>query len=185
MREACRVIAAWRDDPVLGLLTFSINVSAQQLHNKDFVGQTLAIVKSTNVDPERICLELTESLLAEDVADATAKMSALRAHGIRFSIDDFGTGYSSLSYLQRFPLSALKIDQSFVHDEQAGAIVEVIISLAKKLGLQVVAEGVENMRQYESLKDKGCEIYQGYFFGKPMPLPAFRHQYQGAPPPQA
>ena len=185
LREACRVIAAWRDDPVLGLLTFSINVSAQQLHNKDFVGQTLAIVKSTNVDPERICLELTESLLAEDVADATAKMSALRAHGIRFSIDDFGTGYSSLSYLQRFPLSALKIDQSFVHDEQAGAIVEVIISLAKKLGLQVVAEGVENMRQYESLKDKGCEIYQGYFFGKPMPLPAFRHQYQGAPPPQA
>mgnify|MGYP000079257605 CR=1 FL=1 len=182
MREACRTIASWRDDPVLGRLTFSINVSAQQLHSREFVGLTMAIVRSTMVDPERICLELTESLLAEDVADATAKMSALRAGGIRFSIDDFGTGYSSLSYLQRFPLYALKIDQSFVHDEQAGAIVEVIIALAKKLGLLVVAEGVETMRQYASLRDKGCEIYQGYLLGKPMALGEFRERYRAAGP---
>ena len=178
LREACRAVASWRDDPVLGRLAFSVNVSAQQLHGEDFVAQTLAIVRSTQVDPERICLELTESLLADDVADATEKMSALRGHGIHFSIDDFGTGYSSLSYLQRFPLYALKIDQSFVHDEKAAAIIEVIISLGKKLGLKVVAEGVETSGQFASLKEKGCEIYQGYYFGKPMPLSEFRDRYR-------
>ncbi len=179
LREACRTIASWRDDPVLGGLRFSINVSAQQLHGKDFVEQTLAVINAAQVDPSRICLELTESLLANDVADATEKMSALRSHGILFSIDDFGTGYSSLSYLQRFPLYALKIDQSFVHDENATAIIEVIIALGKKLGLKVVAEGVETSSQLASLKEKGCEIYQGYYFGKPIPLREFGERYGG------
>jgi len=178
LREACRTLAAWSDDPVLGSLRFSINVSAQQLHSKDFVEQTLSVIDAAQVDPSRICLELTESLLADDVADATAKMSALRSHGIVFSIDDFGTGYSSLSYLQRFPLYALKIDQSFVHDEKAAAIIEVIISLGKKLGLKVVAEGVETSGQFASLKEKGCELFQGYYFGKPMPLSEFGDRYR-------
>jgi diguanylate cyclase (GGDEF)-like protein/PAS domain S-box-containing protein len=184
LREACRTIAAWRDDPVLGGLRFSINVSAQQLHNRDFVEQTLSAINAEQIDPSRICLELTESLLADDVADATEKMTALRSHGIHFSIDDFGTGYSSLSYLQRFPLYALKIDQSFVQDEKATAIVEVIISLGKKLGLKVVAEGVETSAQFAALKEKGCKLFQGYYFGRPMPLSQFSERYrgQGLPP---
>ena len=179
LREACRTLAAWSDDPALAALRFSINVSAQQLHSKDFVEQTLSVIHAAQVDPRRICLELTESLLADDVADATGKMTALRSHGIHFSIDDFGTGYSSLSYLQRFPLYALKIDQSFVQDEKAAAIVEVIISLGRKLGLRVVAEGVETSGQFASLKEKGCEIYQGYYFGKPVPLSEFGERYRG------
>lgn len=179
LREACRTLAAWRGDPVLGRLRFSVNVSAQQLHSPDFVEQTLAVIRASKVDPGLVCLELTESLLAKDVSEATAKMSALRQHGVHFSIDDFGTGYSSLSYLQRFPLYALKIDQSFVQDESADAIVEVIIALAHKLALNVIAEGVETPQQYASLKAKGCSRYQGYYFAKPMPLREFQANYRG------
>lgn len=180
LREACRAIASWSMDPVLGQLTFSVNVSAKQLHTKDFVRHTLDIVTSANVAPQCLCLELTESLLAQDVNNATEKMSILRSHGIVFSIDDFGTGYSSLSYLQRFPLYELKIDKSFVHDANATAIVEVIISLAKKLRLRVIAEGVETASQYEFLKGNGCNFFQGYFLGRPVPLADFVEQFSGA-----
>ncbi len=180
MQAACRAIAAWQGDPVLGQLCFAINVSARQVRSKDFVEQTMAIVRAAGADPKLICLELTESLLADDVPDVTAKMRALREHGIRFSVDDFGTGYSSLSYLQRFPLHALKIDQSFVQDEQAGTIVEVIIALAGKLALSVVAEGVETEAQFDFLRKSGCAYFQGYHLGRPVALQEFRQRY-GAP----
>ncbi len=181
LQAACRAVASWSADPVLGKLRFAVNVSAKQLHSKEFVAQTLAVMTDAGVDPASICLELTESLLADDVLDVTEKMRVLNAHGISFSVDDFGTGYSSLSYLQRFPLRALKIDQSFVQDEGAGAIVEVIIALAEKLCLTVVAEGVENASQFAFLKKSGCAYFQGYYLGRPLNLRDFQAMYGSAP----
>ena len=178
LEEACRSVAAWCDDPRLGRLSYSVNISAQQLHHPDFVQQTLTALQNADLPPPRICLELTESLLAHNVEDVISKMQALRSQGVCFSIDDFGTGYSSLNYLRRLPLYALKIDQSFVQDEQSEAIVEVIIALGKKLGLRVIAEGVETQAQLDGLASKGCQAYQGYLLGKPMPLADFYERYR-------
>ena len=130
------------------------------------------ILARTGVDPNRLKLEPTESLLHEDVEDTIAKMTTLRAHGVRFALDDFGTGYSSLTYLRRLPLNQLKIDQSFVQDipdePNACVIVRTIIVLGQSLGLAVIAEGVETTEQRKFLADNGCRLYQGYLFGRPV-----------------
>ena len=155
----------------------AINVSARQFRQTDFVEQIHKVVKRTAINPIRLKIELTESLVLENVADAIEKMHALKALGIGFSMDDFGTGYSSLAYLTQLPLDQLKIDQSFVHNiltKPADAvIVQTIISMAHILGLNVISEGVETEQQIEFLERSGCLVYQGFLLGKPMPIDEF------------
>ena len=131
----------------------------------------------TGAKPSHLKLELTESVVLESVQDAIAKMRALKLLGIGFSLDDFGTGYSSLQYLNRLPLDQIKIDQSFVRDittdPNDAAIVQTIIAMTDALGLNVIAEGVETRQQMEYLEHRGCHAFQGYLFGKPLPLEQF------------
>ncbi len=177
LATACSQLAAWAALPEMAHLTMAVNVSARQFRHEDFVDQVLAIIDSTGADPQRLKLELTESLLLDDVEAVIAKMFALQSRGIGFSLDDFGTGYSSLSSLKRLPLVQLKIDQSFVRgvlkDHNDAAIARTIVALARSMGLAVIAEGVETEAQREFLAANGCDAYQGYLFGRPMPIEEF------------
>ena len=177
LEQACAQLVAWATDPDMAHLTLAVNVSARQFRHPDFVDQTLAILDHTGANPQKLKLELTESLLLDDVEDIIAKMSALKAEGVSFSLDDFGTGYSSLSYLKRLPLFQLKIDQSFVRDvltdSNDAAIARTIVALAQSLGLAVIAEGVETEGQMDFLTTHGCTAYQGFFFARPLPLAEF------------
>ena len=177
LETACAQLMQWEISPELSHLTLAVNVSAGQFQQTDFVSRVLAIVARTGADPRKLKLELTESLLAENVEDIIAKMNALKAHGIGFSLDDFGTGYSSLSYLKRLPLDQLKIDQSFVRDvlidHNDAVIARVIVALARSMGLNVIAEGVETEDQRKFLAANGCRFYQGYLFARPMPVDDF------------
>jgi EAL domain-containing protein (putative c-di-GMP-specific phosphodiesterase class I) len=154
-----------------------VNVSAHQFRLPDFVDQVLTTLDCYDTNPHKLKLELTESLLLDDVEAIIGKMTALKEHGVSFSLDDFGTGYSSLSYLKRLPLDQLKIDQSFVRDVLAdtnnAAIARTIVSLAHSLGLTVIAEGVETEEQLLFLAANGCHAYQGYLFSRPLPLEQF------------
>jgi EAL domain-containing protein (putative c-di-GMP-specific phosphodiesterase class I) len=175
--SACQQLALWAAQPELAHLTVSVNVSAQQFREADFVERVEAALSQACADPRRLKLELTESLLVDNVSGTVEKMHALKARGIGFSLDDFGTGYSSLSYLKRLPLDQLKIDQSFVHDvlldPNDAAIARTIVALARSLGLGVMAEGVESAQQRDFLVSVGCHAYQGYFFSRPVPIDAF------------
>jgi EAL domain-containing protein (putative c-di-GMP-specific phosphodiesterase class I) len=174
LRTACQRLAAWSADRVSEAWTLAVNLSARQLRQADFVARLLAILRETGANPQRLRLELTESLLLHDVEDTIGKMNTLAEHGIRFSLDDFGTGYSSLSYLKRLPLTTLKIDQSFVRDlltdPNDAAIARTILQLAQSLDLDVVAEGVETEGQRQFLHIMGCQAFQGYLFGRPAPM---------------
>ena len=174
LETACRQLVAWDLEPATRHLTLAVNVSAHQFVEGDFVANVLRALDESGADPRRLKLELTESLLAENTEQVIAKMSALRERGIDFSLDDFGTGYSSLSYLKRLPLAQLKIDQSFVRDvlvdPNDAAIARTIIALGATLGLAVIAEGVETEGQHEFLLNIGCSSFQGYLFGRPMPI---------------
>ncbi|MEM5493939.1 EAL domain-containing protein [Hoeflea sp. AS16] len=173
LKEACRTLAAWSDDPVLGKLTLAVNVSASQFQVEDFESSVLEAVRFHGIDPSRLKLELTESVLVYDLASTVTRMENLRAQGIRFALDDFGTGYSSLSYLRRLPLDELKIDRSFVQEsqesERGAALVRSIVQLGLDLGFVVLAEGIETPDQHAFLLDCGCHEFQGYHFGRPMP----------------
>jgi diguanylate cyclase (GGDEF)-like protein len=177
METACTQLAQWSTDDKTKHLTLSVNVSSRQFKQPDFVPYVLDLLNYTQADPKRLKLELTESLLVDDVEETTAKMVALKTHGVGFSLDDFGTGYSSLSYLKRLPLDQLKIDQSFVRDLMTdandAAIALAVITLGHSLGLAVIAEGVETQAQRDFLHAQGCDAYQGYLLGRPMPLLAF------------
>jgi diguanylate cyclase (GGDEF)-like protein/PAS domain S-box-containing protein len=177
LQRACELLVAWADQPALHKLSLAVNVSVQQFRQPDFVSQVLETLLRTGAVAARLKLEITESLLMEDVEDGIVKMEALRAHGVSFSLDDFGTGYSSLSYLKRLPLDQLKIDASFVRDllsdPNDAAIVRTIMALARSLGLQVVAEGVETEAQRQSLAAEGCPAYQGFYFSRPVPAAVF------------
>ncbi|MEN6587127.1 MAG: EAL domain-containing protein [Sulfuricella sp.] len=184
LSTACNQLLAWASRPEMAHLTLAVNVSARQFHHADFVEQVLAVLDHTGANPQKLKLELTESLLLDDVEDIIAKMTALKAHGVGFSLDDFGTGYSSLSYLKRLPLDQLKIDQSFVRDvltdPDDAAIARTIVALAQSLRLDVIAEGVETEEQRDFLERNGCHAYQGYFFSRPLPLEAFERFQNGA-----
>jgi len=177
LETACRQLAEWANKPNFRDLTIAVNVSAHQIRQPDFVEQLLAVVKLTGANPERLKLELTESMLVENIQDIIKKMHVLKADGIGFSLDDFGTGYSSLSYLKRLPLDQLKIDQSFVRDvlldPNDAAIARTIVALAQSLGLGVIAEGVETSEQRDFLTASGCHVYQGYLFSRPLPVTNF------------
>jgi diguanylate cyclase (GGDEF)-like protein/PAS domain S-box-containing protein len=174
METACAQLARWAGRTETAHLTIAVNVSARQFHQPDFVEQVLAVLARCGARADRLKLELTESLLVVDIEGVIAKMNALKGRGVGFSLDDFGTGYSSLSYLKRLPLDQLKIDQSFVRDilidPDDAAIAKMVIALADSLGLTVTAEGVETESQRQCLASLGCPNYQGYLFGRPMPI---------------
>jgi len=155
-----------------GIPSIAVNVSPRQFRQPDFAKQVHTLLQVSEIDPSRLELELTEGILVDDIQDTIEKMSALKALGVRFSIDDFGTGYSSLAYLKNLPLDKLKIDQSFIRDipddEGGVAIVDTIIVMTQHLGLEVIAEGVENERQRTALIDMGCEYFQGYLYSRPV-----------------
>ncbi len=181
LRDACQCLARWSALPVLRDISLAVNVSVQQLVQPDFAMAVLAMLEETGAPPERLSLELTESILAENSQDVIDKMLELRRHGVLFSLDDFGTGYSSLSYLKRFPFCTLKVDRSFVNDARqgsnAGAIAELIVALGKTLGLKVIAEGVENEQQFGFLRAHQCDAFQGFLFAPALPLDEFERRY--------
>jgi diguanylate cyclase (GGDEF)-like protein/PAS domain S-box-containing protein len=174
METACRQLQQWRTQPRTAHLTIAVNVSALQFHRESFVSDVLATLERTGAPADRLKLELTESLLVKDVDGIIAKMVALKAHGVGFSLDDFGTGYSSLSYLKRLPLDQIKIDQSFVSDALSNpkdaALVRATVAMGRGLGMMVIAEGVETQMQRDFLEGEGCFNFQGYFFGRPVPV---------------
>lgn len=177
LETACAQIKVWEEDTQTCQLQLAVNVSARQFHQPDFVEQVLRTLELSGANPARLKLELTESLVLKDVADTIEKMHLLKKNGVRFSIDDFGTAYSSLSYLTQLPIDQLKIDQSFVRNlgvkPSDAIIVQTIINMAKNLGMEVIAEGVETQAQREFLEASGCLAYQGYLYSKPLALDAF------------
>ncbi|MEI7431637.1 MAG: EAL domain-containing protein [Betaproteobacteria bacterium] len=177
LKTACAQLARWASQPEMSEFSLSVNVSARQFKQPGFVKEVLLILERTGANPKRLKLELTENMLVENVEDMIVKMSELKGRGVSFSLDDFGTGYSSLSYLKRLPLDQLKIDQGFVRDiltdPNDAAIAKTIIALADSLGLGVIAEGVEFEAQKDFLARHGCHAYQGYFYGRPLPIEDF------------
>ncbi|MDH4465650.1 MAG: EAL domain-containing protein [Acidovorax sp.] len=174
LHTACKLLASWQGDPELTHLTMAVNVSSRQFRHASFVDDVARVLAVTGARASQLKLELTESVLVEDMEATIATMTALRAFGVGFSLDDFGTGYSSLSYLKRMPLDQLKIDQSFVRDlltdPNDAAIVLTIVGLSRSLGLEVIAEGVETAEQREMLGEAGCMHYQGYLCSRPLPV---------------
>ena len=174
LRTACEQLAAWQGDARYRHVQLSVNVSARQFRQRDFVARVVEVLRETGARPHLLKLELTESLVLDNVDDTIAKMGMLKTKGVRFSVDDFGTGYSSLAYLTRLPLDQLKIDQSFVHNlgvkHTDDVIVQTIIGMAGNLELDVIAEGVETQAQKDLLAQYGCLFFQGYLLGRPMPV---------------
>ncbi|MGB7300826.1 MAG: EAL domain-containing protein [Burkholderiaceae bacterium] len=177
LEQACQRLAQWADDPEYSHLRISVNVSARQFRQPDFVSHVTNILATTGASPELLTLELTESLLLDYADEAIEKMQDLRSLGVGFSLDDFGTGYSSLAYLKKLPLDELKIDRGFIRDiltDQSDAvIVRTIIGMAVNLGLSLIAEGVECAAQHRLLTQWGCTGFQGYHFGRPEPIASF------------
>jgi diguanylate cyclase (GGDEF)-like protein/PAS domain S-box-containing protein len=175
LRTACHQARAWQQAG-LTPVTVSVNVSARQFRERDWVSQVAAALTDSDLDPQWLELEVTESLIMQDSRKAAVTMQALRDLGVQIAIDDFGTGYSNLSTLNTFPISRLKIDQSFVRGlpgaRSDSAITGAVISLGHQLGLSVIAEGVETAAQRDFLRDTGCDAVQGYFIGRPMPAAA-------------
>jgi diguanylate cyclase (GGDEF)-like protein len=176
LREACKQAQAWID---VGLpaITMAVNVSAMEFRDKNFLAGLVAILAETGFDPRLLELELTESVLMKHAASTATILRTLRESGIRVAVDDFGTGYSSLSYLQKFPIDAVKIDQSFIRQiSTAGddtTIVKAVIGMARGLKLRVIAEGVETQEEAAFLRAYRCEEAQGYFFSRPVPAQQF------------
>ena len=173
LHAACRQLFLWSSDATRSTWTIAVNISAKQLQQADFVSTVKAVLKAHGANPYRLKLEITESMLQVNVDETIAAMRELRELGIRFLLDDFGTGFSSLNYLTKLPIDTLKIDQSFVNNmiksQEDAAVVQTILSLAGALKLEVVAEGVETAEQFVFLNEAGCQFYQGYLLGKPMP----------------
>ncbi len=177
IETACQQLAEWEQLEQARYLILAINVSAHQFRMADFVERLEEAITRNGIVPNRLKLELTESVVLGDVADVVGKMHSLKALGVRLSLDDFGTGYSSLSYLKQLPIDQVKIDQSFVRDiitdPNTAVMVKTIIDMAHNFRLNVIAEGVETEAQLAILKQHGCMAYQGYLFSKPVPVEEF------------
>lgn len=177
LETACAQLKAWQQDARTRHLALAVNVSAVQLHQAEFVAQLQSAVQRYGVNPMLLKLELTESTLLKNVEDTINTMNALKEIGVQFALDDFGTGYSSLQYLKRLPLDQIKIDRSFVRDIASDSsdreIVGTIIAMAQNLFLNVIAEGVETDEQKQFLLGNGCTQFQGYLFGRPVPIDEF------------
>lgn len=180
LESACAQLALWQSQAAFSRLQLAVNVSAVQFHRGDFLSKLTELLRRYPTSTSRLKLELTESVMLKDVEAVIEKIQVLKSLGLQFSIDDFGTGYSSLAYLKRLPLDQLKIDQSFVRDiasdPSAAVIVQTIVGMAHNLGLEVIAEGVESEEQLALLAEYGCHAYQGYIFGKPLPLGEFENR---------
>ncbi|MDX8379343.1 MAG: EAL domain-containing protein [Gallionella sp.] len=177
LKTACQQLHTWATQTKMAHLTLSVNISAKQFSQPTFLADVLSQVKFFDINPGKLKLEITESMLLDNIKGTIETMNALKAVGIQFSMDDFGTGYSSLQYLKRLPLEQLKIDQSFVRDlvsdHSDQAIVHTIIAMARSLNLNVIAEGVETEAQKQHLINSHCSYFQGYLFSKPIPLASF------------
>jgi EAL domain-containing protein (putative c-di-GMP-specific phosphodiesterase class I) len=175
LEEACRQAAQWRDRG--SELSISVNLSPRQLAEPGLTDDVARVLHLTGIDPEVLWLEITESTLMRDAETAVRTLGSLRALGVGLAVDDFGTGYSSMSYLKRFPVQALKVDRTFVdglgRDPEDSAICTAVVTLAHALGLRAVAEGVETAEQLAELRTLGCELAQGYLFGRPAPAEEF------------
>ncbi|KAA0589020.1 diguanylate cyclase (GGDEF)-like protein/PAS domain S-box-containing protein [Azospirillum lipoferum] len=183
LMEACHVLRRLADAG--SDCHLSVNISPRQFRQQTFCAGVIAALRTTRTDPGRLTLEITEGIAVGDCADTVAKMSELAAFGISFSLDDFGTGFSSLSYLTRLPVGEIKIDRSFVQDVDRNShnavLVETMLSIASRLGLKAVAEGVETVAERDFLEDRGCTIFQGYYFDRPMPVEDFITKYAKEP----
>ena len=177
LRSACDLLARLAASPLTANLKLSVNVSAREFRHPEFVRNVVEALAAATADPRLLVLELTESVVVDDIENVIAKMTALRGIGVGFSLDDFGTGYSSLAYLKRLPLNELKIDQSFVRDvlvdSNDAVIARTIVALGQNLSLDVIAEGVETREQRELLASYGCRSFQGYYFSRPLGADAF------------
>jgi diguanylate cyclase (GGDEF)-like protein len=177
LENVCRQIKLWESNPNTCKLQIAVNISARQFHQDDFVTLVDELIKQTDINPSNLKLELTESVVLNDVDVAITKMQELKKIGVRLSMDDFGTGYSSLSYLTNLPLDQLKIDRSFVHNigikSADSVIAQTIIDMGNNLKMELIAEGVETQAQRVFLEQAGCKLYQGYLYGKPVPLEKF------------
>lgn len=177
LAAACRQLALWACQPETCQLTMAVNISPRQFKSAHFVEDIVAEVQRSGASPNKLKLEVTESLAIDDFADSIFKLQALKASGFKISLDDFGTGNSSLNYLTKLPLTQLKIDKSFVDDlpasDRDAMVAQTIIAMGRGLVLDVIAEGVESEAQYRFLVDLGCQAFQGYFFGRPQPVEAF------------
>ncbi|WP_374671892.1 putative bifunctional diguanylate cyclase/phosphodiesterase [Acidovorax temperans] len=188
LEEAATTLHRWKNDPACApwatKLTMAVNVSARQFREADFIGRIESLIARVGIDAFSLELELTESVLVDDLEATLEKMAQLRRHGVRFALDDFGTGYSSLAYLKRLPIDVLKIDRSFTMDidapEHSGqgkrpaVLIDAIVAMAHQLDLRVLAEGVETLAQQERLLRSGCDLFQGYRFSRPLPEAEFR-----------
>lgn len=188
LEEAATTLHRWQNDPACTpwatKLTMAVNVSARQFREADFIGRIESLIARVGIDAFALELELTESVLVDDLEATLEKMAQLRRHGVRFALDDFGTGYSSLAYLKRLPIDVLKIDRSFTMDidapEHSGqgkrpaVLIDAIVAMAHQLDLRVLAEGVETLAQQERLLRSGCDLFQGYRFSRPLPEAEFR-----------
>jgi diguanylate cyclase (GGDEF)-like protein/PAS domain S-box-containing protein len=184
LAEACRILRRLEDAG--SSCHLSVNISPRQFRQSNFCATVIDIMNQTRVNPRRLTLEITEGIAIDDVHDTVAKMRELSACGVSFSLDDFGTGFSSLSYLKQLPVSELKIDRSFIQDVDGNShnaeLVEMILGIADRLGLRTVAEGVETAEDRDFLKERGCAVFQGYYFSRPIPVDVF---FQTYPPPAA
>ncbi|MCV2403418.1 EAL domain-containing protein [Marinomonas sp. C2222] len=181
LERSCEQLKLWQLEESTQHLQLSVNLSAKQIWQSTFYQDIINIVEAYDIDHSKLILEVTESVLIQDVNDATEKLEKLRNYGIRISLDDFGTGYSSLNYLRSLPLDEIKIDRSFIQDvaqdTQAQVMVKSILDLAESFHLKVVSEGVETREQIEVLRKLGNTFYQGYFFSKPLPINEFHEKY--------
>ena len=180
LQTACEQIKQWQH--ISGFKHIAVNVSPAQFRQADFVDTVQEVIASTQIEPEKLTLELTEGIMVSQGDEVIKKMLALKKLGVHFSIDDFGTGFSSLAYLKRFPVDQLKIDKSFVddihsEDENAQVIIETIIAMAERLNFEIIAEGVETHEQLTFLKEKKCFNYQGFYFSKALAKVDFEHKY--------
>ena len=166
--QACYQLKKWEGKNTIQSL--SINISPKQLHQKLFVEQIISVVTNYKIKPNKITLELTESVLFENQKILIQKLQELRKYGIKISLDDFGTGYSSLAYLQKLPVDEIKIDKMFIDNltpkKSSQYVVKSILTLAKSMGVELVVEGIETQQQFEILKDLGVNYFQGYYFSK-------------------
>ncbi len=188
LRSACQQCMAWSEH-LCSPISISVNVSMRQFENPDLLEIVTQILRETRMEAQFLVLELTESALMQDVTITIEKLKKLKKLGVKLAIDDFGTGYSSLSYLSQLPIDELKIDQSFVrqlnHDRNATMISSTIITMAKSMGLKVVAEGIENCQQRDFLTNAGCHIGQGFLYSKPMDSRAMLDWFNNPATPRA
>ena len=176
LAESCRQLTLW-DQAGLYVPRVAVNLSARQFEQQNLIHTVASALEQASLEPHRLELEITESMIMQNPVETVRILNELKKLGVKLSINDFGTGYSSLSILKRFPLDTLKIDQSFIdglpQDSDSAAITEAVLAMSRKLGFTVVAEGVEHEGQAHFLEQIGCDILQGYYFGKPMPTEHF------------